>query len=238
MQLATHASLVLARFDDLRETGPVAGAGEDCLFLMAGADVRAAATDPKSQRAFKFVVYGLHTSEESAKRSVDERLTLCPWLADAKEVWGAVLKPFRHFGEANYLQPDAPAPVFDVTTPDPADGKPIVVVTSAGWNRSDLDMERVREFGAGVTGVRISMTGVPGLHSQQTFSFPGGLDWDGITVTMWKDFVSMRDFAYGPGMHVTQLKRQRSDGLGDRTSFTRFIPLESVGAWHGSDPLA
>ena len=240
MQTATHASLVLARFAEMRAAGPVVShEAEEALFLDAGADYRAAGTDIKSQTAFKFAVFGLHESAESARKAVRDRLKITPWFADASEVWCAVLAPFRHFGEANFLDADHPGPLFGQVQPEPPDGTPIVVITSVGWiPESFSDMDRIRDFGAGVAAVRISMTGVPGLHSQQTFSFPGGLVTDGITVTIWRDFASMRDFAYGPGLHRMQVKRQRAEVFGDRTSFTRYFALQSGGTWHGSDPLA
>ncbi len=68
MPLATHASLVLARFADIRQTGPVyPPTSPDTLFLKAGADVRAANSNARDQRGFNFVVYGLHTSQEAAR---------------------------------------------------------------------------------------------------------------------------------------------------------------------------
>ena len=240
MQKASFASIVLVRFDDTRLGGTVGGSGDEgVLFANVGADIRAAATAMDSETAFKFAVFGLHDSVDSARRSIDERLTSMPWIAEAKETWCAVLSPFRHFGEANFLDSNRPGPVFETMQAEPAAGSPIVVVTSAGWELGpDLDMVKVRDFGANVAAVRISMTGVQGLHSQQTFSFPGGLVIDGITVTIWKDFASMRDFAYGPGHHRTQVKRQRDGDFGGRTSFTRCAVLHSEGTWHGSDPLS
>jgi heme-degrading monooxygenase HmoA len=99
-------------------------------------------------------------------------------------------------------------------------------------------MNRVREFGAGVLAVRASMTGVPGLRSQQSFFFPGVLECDPITVTFWRDEASIRAFAYGQGSHRRQLDRHRTERLADRTSFTRFHVLSSAGTWYGEDPAA
>ena len=78
------------------------------------------------------------------------------------------------------------------------------------------------------------MTGMPGLHSQQTFT-PD--DADGFTVTLWKDFAAVREFAYGPGIHKDQLLRQKAGGFADRTSFTRCVVEQSQGTWHGSVPF-
>lgn len=239
MQKACFASIILVRFDEMLVGGSLPDTtDEGVLFMNVGADVRAAATDMASESAFKFAIYGLHDSAESAQRAIGNRLKNIPWITDATESWCAVLAPFRHYGEANFLNTDDPGSVFETMQPEPPAGSAIVVVTSAGWELGpDLDMTKVRDFGAHVTAVRISMSGVPGLHSQQTFSFPGGLTTDGITVTFWKDLASMRDFAYGPGLHRKQVKRQRDDEFGGRTSFTRFAVMHSEGTWHGSDPL-
>jgi heme-degrading monooxygenase HmoA len=240
MDLATHATITLARFNDLQEpkfVEPEDRAGVK--FLGTAADVRSAYTGPNCTTAFKFATYGIHESEESANRTMDERAEILPWLADATETWSAVLRPIRHYGECNFVDPSAPGEVYSVaSTEHPADA-PLVVVTSVGWEYvEDLDMERLREFSAGVNSVRIGMSGIQGLHSQQTFSFPSTLQRDGITVTFWRNFAAMRDFAYGSGIHKHWMKRQRDEKLGDRTSFTRFAVVRSEGTWHGVDPLA
>ena len=114
----------------------------------------------------------------------------------------------------------------------------VVALTTVGWNLgAGLDMNRVREFGAGVLAVRASMTGVPGFRSQQSFFFPGVLECDPCTVTFWSDAPSIRAFAYGQGSHRRQLDRHRSDALADRTSFTRFRVVSSTGTWYGEDPV-
>jgi hypothetical protein len=160
-------------------------------------------------------------------------------LDEAQEVWSGILEPFRHHGAANYLDRADPGHLFESMMPaDLADG-PVVALTTSGWNVGEgLDMNRVREFGAGVLAVRASMTGVPGLRSQQSFFFPGVIEYDPITVTFWCDEASIRAFAYGQGSHRRQLDRQRTDGLADRTSFTRFRVLSSAGTWYGEDPAA
>lgn len=71
------------------------------------------------------------------------------------EVWSGILEPFRHHGAANYLDRADPGHLFESMMPaDLADG-PVVALTTSGWNVGErLDMNRVREFGAGVLAVR------------------------------------------------------------------------------------
>jgi hypothetical protein len=235
MNRASHLSLFLARFDSLRAAGALDGQPRDgVLFRGVAADTRAAATEPASQQAFAFLIIGLHVDATSAHRELDERHELAPWLAEAAEVWSAVLQPFRHTGAANYLDRALPGTLFESLGPQPAACAPIVVVTSAGWTVGEnFDMNRVREFSTGVMGVRMSMSGVAGLLSQQSFFFPRVLEHDPITVTLWKDTASARAFAYGPGVHKVQMQRQNDQGLADRTSFTRCRVVRAEGTWHG-----
>lgn len=235
MAKAALASVQLARFDRLREAGPVPdGGAPGTLFCSVAADTRAAGTEPASQQAFTFLILGLHVDAESAQRSLTDRVS---WFDDAQEVWSGMLEPFRHHGAANYLDRANPGDVFEALMPaDLADG-PVVALTTSGWNvGAGLDMNRVREFGAGVLAVRASMTGVPGLRSQQSFFFPGVIQCDPVTLTFWRDEASIRAFAYGQGSHRRQLDRHRAEGLADRTSFTRFRVLSSAGTWYGEDP--
>ena len=233
MPKAAIASVRLARFDRVREPGAVSGPGPGTVFGNVAADTRAAGTEPASQQAFTFLILGLHTDLASAQQFITHRPA---WLDDACEMWSGILEPFRHHGAVNYLDRADPGLLFESMMPATLSDGPVVALTTSGWNVTDsLDMNRVREFGAGVLAVRASMTGVPGLRSQQSFFFPGLLEWDPITVTFWRDEASIRAFAYGQGSHRRQLDRHRADPLADRTSFTRFRILRSAGTWYGED---
>ena len=236
MGLAAFASIQLARFDTLRQAGPVAvDARPGVLFCGLASDTRAAGTEPGSQQAFTFLILGLHADVDSARRLVGDRVTCAPWLAEARESWCGVLQPFRHHGTANLVDRASPGVLFETTASADGNGGPVVAITTVGWNREGLDMNRVREFGAGVMAVRMSMTGVPGMHTQHSFFFPGVLEVDPVTVTFWRDEAAIRAFAYEQGTHRRQLDRYRAENLADRTSFTRFRVLHCTGTWHGHD---
>jgi hypothetical protein len=160
---------------------------------------------------------------------------------DAKESWGAVLRPFRHKGEVNWMDAAAPGEVFDVGE-DPGGEEPFVAITSVGFRTGpDIDvtgvLDRVRDFGMGVLGVRASMTGVRGLRGQQMLFFPGVIALDPVTVSFWEGDAAVRAFAYGGGPHRRQVDRYHEINTADRTSFTRAIALEAYGSWCGADPL-
>ncbi len=191
------------------------------------------------REAFVFMVFGLQADAASAQLAIDGGTRIAPWRSDATESWHAVLKPFRHAGEANHLSQSQSGPLFDVRESQPEASQPVVMITSAGFRIGpDLEMRRVRDFSAGVFDVRASMTGIGGLSSQQSFFFPDVLKHDAVTVTIWRDFVAMRDFAYGPGSHRRQLDRHKAAQLADRTSFTQCIILGSTGSWYGWSPEA
>jgi hypothetical protein len=239
MVAASFVSLHLARFDQLRAAGPVApGDRPGLLFCEVGADCRAAGTDPASREAFTFLVVGLHDSEGSADSLIEEVVTVAPWFADAAERWSGVLAPFRTKGESNLIHPTAPARLFDPLAPAPGRDEPVVVFTTIGWNRDGLDMARVQDVGTGTAAVRISMTAVPGLRSQQTFFFPGLIALDPPTLTFWDDEASLAAWAHRQATHKRQVDRYRTIGNADRASFTRLTALRSSGTWYGRDPVA
>lgn len=239
MTTASFVSLHLARFDHLRAAGPAdPGERPGVLFCDVGADCRAAGMDPASREAFTFLVVGLHDSKASADRLVEEVVTVAPWFADAAEHWSGVLAPFRTKGESNLIHPTAPARLFDPLATAPGRDEPVVVFTTAGWNRDGLDLARVQDFGTGVAAVRISMTAVPGLRSQQTFFFPGIIALDPPTLTFWDDEASLAAWAHRQASHKRQMDRYRATGNADRASFTRLTALRSNGTWYGADPVA
>lgn len=216
----------------MREAGPLTNGSHNPLFSIVAADTRASATTAQSRTAYKFGALALHADRASAEAYYEQRDQILTWLPEAKEVWSALLRPVRHIGEVDFLDRANPGLIFDCSTEAVPSG-PLVVITTAGFVREGDWMQRAVEFGNGVSSVRASMTGVPGLHSQQSFMGEG----DGFTVTLWKNFDAVRDFAYAPGIHKDQLLRQKAGGFADRTSFTRCVVERCDGVWHGSEPF-
>lgn len=238
MTAASFITLHLARFDQLRTAGladPRLRPG--LLFCEVGADCRAAGTDPASREAFTFLVVALHDSRESADRLAEEVTTVAPWFTDASDLWSGVLAPFRTKGESNLIHPEAPARLFDPLVAAPKPGAPVVVFTTAGWDRDGLDMARVQDFGTGVAAVRISMTAVPGLRSQHSFFFPGIIAIDPPTLSFWDNEASLAAWAHRQATHKRQMDRYRTTRNADRASFTRLTALRSNGTWYGRDPV-
>jgi hypothetical protein len=190
-----------------------------------------------TQQAFVFAMLALHADERSARVFLHERRSVAPWMDEAKESWGAALRPFRHKGEVNWVDPSSPGPVLNVGAAVAAN-VPFVSIGSVGWRTGpDLDMKRVLDFSTGAAGIRASMTGTAGLRSQHSLNFPGGLELDPVTVTFWEEDAAARAFAYGGGVHRMQMDRYHKLKTADRTSFTRAIALEAYGTWCGADPL-
>lgn len=252
MPKACFATLQLARFDALRSVPPLGVEGRTgLLYGNVVTDPRAAGVELGSPQAYTFAVLGLHADADSAHHFLDDAHTLVPWQAEAREVWRAVLQPYRHRGEVNWLDRQSPGAVFEPLAPEPGPNTPFVAITSVGWILKDLDLSRVTRFGMGVSGVRVSMTSTDGLHAQHSFFASGApdgdpeapaarrcLEWDPLTVSFWRDHASVTAFAYGPGVHKDQMARMREENLSDRTSFSRFQVLRQEGTWHGRDPMA
>lgn len=238
MKRATTISVQLISFDTLQTPGE--SNVENCkglLFYNVGADTRAAAMLPASHQAFKFLILGFHENESSANYFIDNNKTIFPWLDESNEIWRAVLQPYHHKGEANYLDPKNPAKLFDELVKSPGSNAPVVVLTTAGFVTGEsLDMNRVMKFSEGTGAVRVSMTALDGLHSQQSFVFPGVLTNDFMSVTLWRDSASVGKFAYGSSIHKMLIEKQHTQNMADRTSFTRCKIIRSDGTWHGTDP--
>ena len=241
MQRASCVSLHLVRFDAIRTAGMIETKERPgVLFCGVAADTQAAGTEPDSRQAFVFAVLGLHATAHSAHRLLEDRESLAPWTREAREVWGAILQPFRHKGEANYLDRARPGLLFsrDALAITPPPEAPFVSITTSGWNMTPgLDMTRVREFLTGMLAIRSSMTAMPGLHSQQSFFFPRNPEFDTVSVAIWRSLPAMNEFAYGPGVHRLQTQRQQESHLADRTSFTRCVVFRNEGTWYGSNPM-
>ncbi len=181
---------------------------------------------------------GLFRNRADAEAVLDEPGSALPALASAREAWHCVLAPFNHRGDVNWLERDPVGPAFEPAD-DPARRGPLVVVTSAGYViDANIDLDRVRDFVAHTERVRLSMNDTAeGLLVQHVFSHPD-VSVDGMTFTVWRNDAAMVDFAYRPGVHREQLDRYRAEHTADRTSFTRFRPVRSLGTWEGRDPLA
>jgi len=237
---ARYISLQLARFDMLRAICGLRDVGVSGMpFCSVAADTRGAGTEPVSMLAFVFLIFGLHENADSAHQFLDARDEAAPWLRHALEAWSGVLEPTRHKGEANFLNRETPGTLFETLAPELADSAPFVAITSAGWKNTDgANKKRISEFSTGVLAVRAAMTAVDGMHSQQSFFFPGVLKYDHLTVSFWRDSDAASAYLYGPGVHRHQMERQRTKNLADRTSFTRCTVLRSEGTWYGRDPSA
>lgn len=233
---ASYVTIALARFDQqvqldaLAEPAPV---GEPAMWAL-GSDER----NFGSRTSDTWLSLGLHHTAESADAVFDHGGESTPFFGGATETWRAVLQPFAHRGEVNWLEPAEPGLVFDVG-PGPQDDEPFVVITSVGWRLDDrFDVDKALDFGRGVAEVRRDMVGSDGLHFQHAFNFDGQLSVDGPTISMWRDDSSMRAFAYRPGVHKTEMDHFREHTTADRSSFTRLRVLRSSGSVQGYTPVA
>jgi hypothetical protein len=232
-----YLSVHLARFDDVRHLPdhrdePPAGSPSSWLI---GADEGRHGSEFASQLASEFIAVGVHADETSARACASAEVDA---FGDATEVWSAALQPTKSHGCCNWIGNGSHFAVD--RSLQPTDGA-VITLTTAGWELGpDFDVDRALSFGAAVDRVRTWMEDetIDGLLSSQLFVFPGLLVHDGPTFTIWRDDDAMKNFAYRPGTHKTEMDAFRLDETADRTSWTRLRSIESHGTWWGVDPLS
>jgi len=125
--------------------------------------------------------------------------------------------------------------MFHIEGEDP--GGPLIVITTAGYNMGpDLNFDRVIDFRRNVDQVRDAMRAIDGNVAAQLFT-PHTYGDDGFTTSVWRDDAAMFTGAYRPGAHRSRVDRHKGKPMADRTSFTRFRALRTVGSWNGGDPV-
>ena len=172
-----------------------------------------------------------------AEALMDDPGAFVPGFDLASESWHVLLAPFNHRGSVNWLHQD-PGEAFEPAE-DPVGEGPLIIATSAGYVVDEnIDLDRVDDFILNVGRVRTWMNAADGLVMQHAFASLGREEFtDGMTFTVWRDDDAMKSFAYQDGIHREQLDRYRTEHTADRTSFTRFRPVRSVGKWGGVDPV-
>ena len=182
-------------------------------------------------------LYQHQAAAEAALRKID---ALMPVVTEAEESWHAVAMPIHHHGQTNWL--DGAIDNLFTTHSDPlsnGDDAPLMVMTTAGFHSDQTIIQRVSDFIDNLADVRESMHAQPGLRTQQAAFNVAGRNpiEDGITLSIWDNEALMKRFAYRPGRHRQQIERFKRENLQDRSSFTRFRMLESIGSWYGRDLL-
>ena len=138
-------------------------------------------------------------------------------------------------GECNHLERGKPGLIFECSAQDP--GGALFVMTTAGYHMGPaLDMARVIDFRVHVDKVHAWLKSVDGRVASQVFT-PHTVGDDGVTMSLWRSDTAMVNAMYRPGTHRTQIDRHKRDGIVDRTSFTRFRVLQTLGRWGGVDPV-
>jgi hypothetical protein len=177
----------------------------------------------------------LFRDRSAAEGSLERKERYLPFLADAVESWHALLLPIAHRGECNHIERSKPGQIFEIESRDP--GGPLFVMTTAGFHLGPtLDMARVIDFRVHVDQVHDWLKTVEGWVASQVFT-PHTVGDDGVTMSVWRSDTVMVQSMYKPGTHRTQIDRYKSDKTADRTSFTRFRVVRTLGRWAGTDPM-
>lgn len=172
--------------------------------------------------------------EATARAHLDAPDRLIPWLDEAEESWFALAIPYAHHGSVDWrdgVETDC-ALIVSAARPE----GPVAVVTSAGY-AAPPELDRVKAFLGGVDRARAYYRGLDQNLRADVFN-GGQVDGrEGMTLTLWPDSKAMIGAAYKTGEHRSQMDVNEATALFDRSSFSRFIPLESRGSWDG-DPFA
>ena len=237
MKVGTHAVMRLLAFEAPCGPPRIAAAWPGTpLFAALGADPGPAGGP--GDRASAWLAIAVYDDADAARRACADGGEPPHWADGTSEHWCGLLAPCAHRGEINWLNANAPGPLFEPELARRHDG-PLVAITSVGWVAGpDLDPHRVRDFMTRSLALRAGMQGVPGLRASNGFAFGtpvGGPD--PITVSFWADPRAMGDFAYRPGRHADEMAYEAAVRSHDRSSFTRLQTLDRRGSWGGGDPL-
>lgn len=225
--LATHMTVSIVEFAGPRPIAELATSSPTAAHLFSADGVNdlmagvGAATD--FERAARV---SLHSDLDSAIQAMREQWGPAGWECGTR--WAAVLEPFRHVGEVDWLRPECPGPIFSVAeAADPSER--LAVLTTAGWDMAaEMNWARPIEFSERVTDVLDQLAGTPGLQYGASFAFR--LPTHGITFTIWESVKAMQTFAYRPGVHKPHMDYHlKTTPLLDYTSFTRFRIVTEVG---------
>lgn len=155
-------------------------------------------------------------------------------LADAEDAWHAKLLPYMHRGALRWGDLSSPPNVFGGFHKKPAAECPVLIMTTVK-RRSEPDKAIL--FGNTVNEVRTSVQKVDGLILEMLLLTSDFENFDGGTLTLWKDETSALNWAYRGEAHKHAMGLHQEKDLMERSSFARFAVEKSIGTWNGMAPL-
>jgi hypothetical protein len=172
---------------------------------------------------------GFFTELADAELALENKDRLMPFLKDTEKSLHLLLRPFRHNGECNHLERDAPGEIFEVS--EAALGGALVVLTTAGYKLGfEANMDRIVPFRHKVDHAGAWMSDLEGCFFGRAFT-PHTVGYDGFTVSVWRSDEDMLHACYRAGLHRNYVDGQKIASDFDRSSFTRFRILDSMGNW-------
>ena len=148
------------------------------------------------------------------------------WDALAREQYHVRLEPLRAHGTWAGV---APFGTYVRPSGDP-DGR-VAILT-----RAAIRLRSLRAFYGAIAPPAIDLGEQPGvLASVGVGELPLARQ---ATFSLWEDWASVREYAYGRPAHREVLRRTRAEGWYSEELFARFRPYGSSGTWGGTDPLA
>ncbi|GLQ15982.1 hypothetical protein [Maritalea porphyrae] len=177
---------------------------------------------------------GFYDDENTALQGLKHAANKLDFSNKSTENWHGLLAVVAHRGGVDFSTKQEPHPNLEALDTDP-DGV-MAVLTSAGYQGFDeTDFDRAREFVRKVEDVRAFYKSLGANVVRQIFN-PIGTP-DGASFTVWRNSPDMLAAAYKDGTHRSMIDQHKAQPMFDRSSFTRFRLLQSIGTWEGIDPL-
>ncbi len=177
---------------------------------------------------------GLFGDRESAESNLERPEGYLSSFPPPTESWHALLLPIAFRGLWNHNLGSNAELRYATEAADP--GGPLFVITTGGFDLGpNFDRTRLVNFREYSDRVRGALPSAPGRIASEYFS-PTPTD-DAITMSLWTSDSAMVQTMYGRGTHREEIDRFKREKTLDRTSFTRFRVLRTIGRWNGSDLL-
>lgn len=174
-----------------------------------------------------WAILAVWSSEDAARRAVNESPVWQSWRSHASESWTIYLDPVSARGSWSGVNPFLSGPAG--ARPDPA--APVVALT-----RATLRPRHLGGFWKRVPGISAAI----GDNADVTFKIGIGEVplFHQVTFSVWPDARTLSAFAHADGPHARAIRAVRAEGWFAEELYARFRLVGTQGSWEGGDPLA
>lgn len=229
--MTLHAFLLPA---ERKAKVPTIPAPAECSRWIPGTDMDWQDNGMPQRRATHRYWLGVWNSSDDADAFMSNAGQFFGALSDAEDAWHAKLLPYMHRGTLQWGDLSSPPNVFGGFHAKPAAACPILLMTSVKPRR---ELDKAILFGNTVSEVRRTVQKADGLILEMLLLTSDFENFDGGTLTLWKNEMSALNWAYRGDAHKHAMKLDHEKDLMERSSFARFAVDKSIGTWNGVAPL-